>query len=78
MESAIRWYLADIEKRLLKEGRLPLEYVGVPLLEIRIGWRQNKQGKGKTKAERELSLNNMVAFKDNGWKVCTVKAAEGS
>ena len=69
IEGEILWHLADIKKRLLKEGRLPLEYVGVPLPEIRIGWRQSKQGKGKTKAEPELSLNNLASFQDNGCKV---------
>jgi hypothetical protein len=43
-----------------------------------VAWRQNKQGKGKTKAEKDLSLNNLVQFQENGCRVCTVEATEGT
>jgi hypothetical protein len=39
VEDKILWHLTDIEKGLLKNGRLPQEYIGVPLPNIRIGWR---------------------------------------
>jgi hypothetical protein len=48
-ESKIMWHLAEIEKHLLKKGLLPAEYIGVSLPNINIWWRQNKQGKVKTR-----------------------------
>ncbi len=55
-----------------------MEYVGTPLPKLRVSCRQNKQGKGKSKAERDLSLNKLAAFRENSCLVCTAKAAEGS
>ncbi len=78
IEGKIIWHLAEIEKGLLKKGLLPAEYIGVPLSEIKVSWRQNKQGKGKKKAEKDLTLNNLSAFQENGCLVCTVEAREGS
>ncbi len=78
VEGKFIWHLAEIEKGLLKKGLLPVEYVGVPLPEIKVSWRQNKQGKGKNKAEKDLTLNNLSAFQENGCLVCTVEAGEGS
>ncbi len=63
---------------MLKKGLLPAEYVGVPLPEIKVSWRQNKQGKGKNKAEKDLTLNNLSMFQENRCLVCTVEAGEGS
>ena len=48
VENEIIWYLTEIEKGFLKKGVFPLKYVGVPLPEIRVSWRQNKQGRGKS------------------------------
>ncbi len=62
IESKIMWHLVEIEKSLLKKGRLPTEYVGVPLPAINISWRQNKQGKGKNNAKKDLSLNKLSTF----------------
>lgn len=78
VEGEIQWHLADIEKGLLKKGRLPQEYVGVAILEIKVNWRQNKHGKMKHKAEKDLTLNKLSAFQENGCVVCTVEAGEGS
>jgi hypothetical protein len=78
IESKIMWHLAVIEKSLLKKGRLPTEYVGVPLPTITILWRQNKKGKGKNKAKKDLFLNKLSTFQENGCLVCTVEASEGS
>jgi hypothetical protein len=78
IEGEIIWHLTEIEKGLLKKGVLPSEYVGVQLPKIRVTWQQNKQGKGKNKAENDLSLNKLPAFQENGCLVCTVEAAEGS
>jgi hypothetical protein len=78
IENEIIWHLTEIKKALLKRGTLPAEYVGTPLLKLRVSWRPNKQGKGKSKADRDLSLNKLAAFRENGCLVCTVKAAEGS
>ncbi len=79
VESNIIWHLPDIEKGLLKRMTLPLEYHGVPLPEIKVTWRQSKQGKGRSKAERDLSLNLLgQPFQLNGCPVCTIKVAEGS
>jgi hypothetical protein len=68
----------EIEKSLLKKGHLPTEYVGVPLPTINVSWRQIKQGKGKNKAKKDLSLNKLSAFQENRCLVCTVKALKGS
>jgi hypothetical protein len=70
------WNLKDIEKSLIKKGTISSELIGIPLLEIRILWQQNKQGKGKSKAEKDLSLNDLVGFQQNGCMVCTVEAAK--
>jgi hypothetical protein len=43
-----------------------------------VTWRQHKQGKEKSKAEMDLSLNKLAAFRENGCLVSTVEAAEGS
>ena len=42
MEGDIIWHLAEIEKSLLKKGFLPTEFIGTPLPEIKVSWRQNK------------------------------------
>ncbi len=68
MEGEIIWHLADVEMR----------FIDTPLPEIKVLWRQNKQGMGKTKTEKDLSLNKLVQFQENGCLVCMVKAAESS
>jgi hypothetical protein len=79
VEEEIIWHLTQIENGLLKEGKLSTEYVGVPLPEIKVSWRQSKQGKGRTKEERALSLNLLgTTYQQNGCPVCTVEVAEGS
>jgi hypothetical protein len=78
IENEIIWHLTKIEKGFLKKGTLPAEYVGTPLPKLRVLWRQNKQGKGKRKVERDLSLNKLAAFRENGCLVCTVEGAEDS
>ncbi len=56
-----------------------MEYVDVPLPKIKVSWRQSKQGKGRSKAERDSSLNLLgQPVQQNGCLVCTVKASEGS
>ncbi len=45
VENEILWHQSEIEKKLLKRGTLPLEYVGIPLPDIKVSWRQSKQGK---------------------------------
>jgi hypothetical protein len=77
IKSKIMWHLAEIEKSLLKKGLFPMEYAEVPLPDINLLWRQNKQGKGKTKAKKDLSLNYLAAFQENGCLVCTMEALEG-
>ncbi len=76
VEGEILWHFSEIEKSLLKKGKLPTEFVGIPLPEISVSWHQNKQGKGKNKVEESLSLNNLVGFQKNGCLVCTIEAAE--
>ena len=78
VKGEIIWHLAEIEKGLPKKGVLPSEYVGVQLPKIRVTWQKNKQGKGKNKVEKDLSLNNLPGFQENGCLVCTVEAVEGS
>jgi hypothetical protein len=74
----ITWHLAEIEKGLLKKGLLPTEYIGVPLPETKVSWRQNKQGRGGNKAKKDLTLNKLAAFQENGCLVCTMEVWEGS
>jgi len=78
VKNKIIWHLTKIEKGFLKKRTLLAEYVGTPLLKLRVSWSQNKQGKEKSKAERDLSLNKLATFRENGCLVCTVEAAEGS
>jgi hypothetical protein len=78
VEGEIIWHLVEIEKSLLKKEVLPTECIGTPLPEIKVSWRQNKQGKGKTKEEKDLFLNKLVQFQVDGCLVCMVKAAESS
>jgi hypothetical protein len=77
IKNKIIWHLTKIKKGFLKKGTLPAEYVGIPLPKLRVSWRQNKQGMGKSKAERDLSLNKLAAIQENGCLICTVKANEG-
>jgi hypothetical protein len=72
IKSKIMWHLADIEKSLLKKERLPVECIGVLLPNINVSWRQNKQ------AKKDLFLNKLAAFQENGCIICTVEALEGS
>jgi hypothetical protein len=78
VKGKITWHFAEIEKGLSKKGLLPTEYIGVPLPEIKVSWRQNKKGKRKNKVEKDLTLNKLAAFQENGCLVCTVEAWEGS
>ncbi len=79
VESKLIWHLSDIEKGLLKRGTLLSEYHSVPLPEIKVTWRQSKQGKGQSKAEIDLLLNLLgQPFQQNGCPVCTIEVAEGS
>ena len=77
IEMELNWHLQQIEKKLIRKGKHPSTYAGLPLPEVRVTWRQNKQGKGKNKVEKELSMNTLVAFQENGCTVCTVEASEG-
>ncbi len=76
LEEEVFWHLKDIKKSLIKKGTISSELIGIPLPEIKISWQQNKQGKRKSKAEKDLSLNNLVGFQQNGCMVCMVEAAE--
>ena len=61
---------------LLREGKLSTKFVGVPLPEMKVSWRQSKQGKGRTKEERALSLNLLgTTYQQNGCSVCTVRGS---
>jgi hypothetical protein len=42
VESEIVWHLTDLEKRLMKKGGYPQEYVGVQLPKISVAWKQSK------------------------------------
>jgi hypothetical protein len=78
VKAEIVWHPTDLEKRLMKKGGYPQEYVGVPLPKISLVWRQSKQGKVKSKAERDLFLNLLgQPFQENRCLVCTVEAAKG-
>ena len=78
VDGKIIWHVVEIEKGLLKKGVLPTEFIGSCLPEIKVSWRQSKQGKGKIKAEKDLSLNKLVQFQENGCLVCMVEAGDGS
>jgi hypothetical protein len=51
VEEEIIWHLKQIENSLLRKGKLSTEFVGVLLTEMKVSWRQSKQGKGRTKEE---------------------------
>ncbi len=75
VESEIVWHLCKLEKRFLKKGILPEEYIGVSLLKKCVFWRQSKQGKGNSKVEHDLSLNLQgQPFQENRCLVCIVEA----
>jgi len=79
VEEEIIWHLKQIENGLLRESKLSTEFVGVPLPELKVSWRQSKQGKGRTKEECALSLNLLgKTYQQNDCPVCTVEVAEGS
>ncbi len=79
VEEEIIWHLKQIENGLLRVGKLSTEFVGVPLPELKVSWHQSKQGKGRTKEERALSLNLLgTTYQQNGCPVYTVEVAEGS
>jgi hypothetical protein len=76
LEEEVIWHLKDIKKSLMKKGTISSELIGIPLPEIKISWQQNKQGKGKSKSEKDLSLNGLVGFQQNGCMDCRVEAAK--
>jgi hypothetical protein len=78
LKGEIYWHFSDTEKSLLNKGTLPTEYVGKPLPRIKLAWQQSKQGKGRNKAEKKLSLNDLVGFQQNGCLVCTVESAKSN
>jgi hypothetical protein len=51
LEGELIRHLKDIKKSLIKKGTISSKLIGIPLPEIRILWRQNKQ---KSKAEKDL------------------------
>ena len=78
VEGEIKWHLAECQKKLLRKGLLRSDLHGTPLPEIKVTWQQNTQGKGRNKAEQNLSLNKLIPFQENGCMVCTVEASERS
>jgi hypothetical protein len=78
VESKTIWHLTETKKGFLKKGVLLTEYVGIPLPEINISWHQNKQGEGKNKAKKDLSLDKLSSFQKYCCLICTVKATKGS
>jgi hypothetical protein len=57
VEGKIIWHLTEIKKGLMKKDALPMEYIRVPFPNLKVLWRQSKQGKGQSRAEKDLSLN---------------------
>jgi hypothetical protein len=49
-----------------------------PLPAMYISWRQNSQGRGQNRRERQLSLNNLEAYGQNGCLVLSIKMEEGT
>ncbi len=78
VEEEIIWHLTSIKMRQIGKGALTSEYLEFPLPEIRVAWRQNKQGKSKNKAEKDLPLNKLSAFQKHRCLVCIAEAVEGS
>jgi hypothetical protein len=78
VEGKFIWHLTEIKKGLMKKGTLPTEYICIPFPNIKVSWRQSKQGKGWSRAEKDLLLNLLgQPFQQNGCPVCTVEVAEG-
>jgi hypothetical protein len=63
VEGEILWHLSEIEKGLLKKEPLPTKYIGVPLPKTKVSWRQNKQGKEKTRPRKTLPLTSLPPFR---------------
>ncbi len=79
VEGKIIWHLTEIKKGLMKKGAIPTEYIGITFPDIKVSWRQSKQGKGWSRAGKDLSLNLLgQPFQQNGCPLCTVEVAEGS
>ncbi len=49
-----------------------------PLPAMYILWRQNSQGRGQNRRERQFSLNNLEAYVQNGCLVLSIKTEEGT
>ncbi len=77
IEEEICLHLQLIKKDLIRKGKPSYDFIGVPLPVIIVSWQQNKQGRGRNRAEQGLSMNNLEAFQNNGCQVCTVEAKEG-
>jgi hypothetical protein len=54
--------LKTVKKKLCNKGQLSIDHHDEPLPAMYILWRQNSQGRGQNRRERQLSLNNLEAY----------------
>jgi hypothetical protein len=74
----LTYNLNMVEKKICNKGQLPMDLHDEPLPAMYISWRQNSQGRGQNRRERQLSLNNLEAYGQNGCLVLSIKMEEGT
>ncbi len=70
--------LKTVKKKLCNKGQLSMDLHDEPLPAMYILWRQNSQGRGRNRRERQLSLNNLEAYGQNGCLVLSIETEEGT
>ncbi len=70
--------LKTVKKKLFNKGHLSIDLHDEPLPAMYILGRQNSQGRGQNRRERQLSLNNLEAYSQNGCLVLSIKMEEGT
>jgi hypothetical protein len=74
----LTYNLKMVEKKMCNNGQLPMDLHDKPLPAMYILWRQNSQGRGQSRRERQLSLNNLEAYGQNGCLVLSIETEEGT
>jgi hypothetical protein len=74
----LTYNLNMVEKKMCNKGQLPMDLHDKPLPVMYISWRQNSQGRGQNRRERQLSLNNLEAYGQNGCLVLSIEMEEST
>ncbi len=62
--------ISQVKLHLCSKAKMDSSLIDLPLPELVITWRQNKQGKEQNKTEQSLSLNNLNTFQQKGCLIC--------